>query len=92
MCRRLKEIARLLTVIGADAMVYTCQDKAYTNGGRLGSIRDRRFKEFWFSDENREALARLDPSRHCTHHCVAHAKNLMLTEFLSLDPEHARFV
>ncbi|MGD0476329.1 MAG: radical SAM protein [Candidatus Velthaea sp.] len=33
-----------LTIIGADCAVYTCQDKAYTTGGKLGSIKDRRFR------------------------------------------------
>jgi len=52
-----------LTVIGADCAVYSCQDKAYTDVGRLGSIRDRSFREFWFSAENRLTLAQLDPSQ-----------------------------
>lgn len=81
-----------LTVIGADGTVYTCQDKAYAASGILGSIKDRSFKEFWFSEENRARLYALDPSRHCRHHCVAHAKNLAILETLSLDPEHAVFV
>lgn len=84
--------ARLLTVIGADAKVYTCQDKAYAEAGLLGSIEDRSFREFWFSDENRARLEALDPSQHCRHHCVAHDKNLALHEYLSLDPDHAVFV
>lgn len=81
-----------LTVIGADCTVYTCQDKAYTKGGTLGSIRDRSFREFWFSEENRQRLRTLDPSRECNHHCVAHQKNLALHRLLALDPEHAPFV
>jgi len=83
---------QFLTVIGADCSVYTCQDKAYTQSGRLGSIRDRRFRDFWFSPENRERLYALDPSVSCQHHCVAHAKNLALSQVLDLDPDHAVFV
>jgi MoaA/NifB/PqqE/SkfB family radical SAM enzyme len=81
-----------LTVIGADLNVYTCQDKAYTRDGALGSIQNRRFRDFWFSDENRAKIAAFDPSRLCGHHCVAHAKNLALMEYLSIDPDHGRFV
>ena len=33
--------AHFLTVIGADCKMYTCQDKAYTESGLLGSIKDR---------------------------------------------------
>ncbi|MBV8536804.1 MAG: radical SAM protein [Alphaproteobacteria bacterium] len=85
-------MARLLTVIGADCQVYACQDKAYTESGRLGSIRDRSFAEFWFSEENRQALEALDPAESCRHHCVAHRKNLLLDEYLSLRRDHAAFV
>ena len=83
---------QFLTVIGADCAVYACQDKAYTDAGRLGSIRDQSFKSFWFSDANRERLYGLDPSTACRHHCVAHGKNLAITELLTIDPAHAAFV
>lgn len=83
---------QFLTVIGADQTVYTCQDKAYTRDGVLGSIRDRSFKDFWFSEENRAKLRGFDPSRLCGHHCVSHAKNLAILDYLSLDPEHGAFV
>lgn len=83
---------QFLTVIGADCKVYTCQDKAYTDPGTLGSIRDQSFKTFWFSEENRKKIAAFDPSKLCSHHCVAHNKNLALMEILSQDPDHASFV
>jgi MoaA/NifB/PqqE/SkfB family radical SAM enzyme len=83
---------QFLTVIGADCKVYTCQDKAYTERGTLGSIKDRSFKEFWFSEENARRMREIDPSRDCQHHCVTHAKNLLLTEYLNLDPDHLEFV
>jgi len=83
---------QFLTVIGADCSVYTCQDKAYNASGLMGSIKDRSFKDFWFSDENRRRLYALDPSQDCRHHCVSHAKNLAIMEYLSVDPDHGRFV
>ncbi|MBI4061461.1 MAG: radical SAM protein [Elusimicrobia bacterium] len=83
---------RLLVVIGADCAVYSCQDKAYTDSGLLGSIKDRSFRKFWFSRENKKRVAAIDPSRDCRHHCVSHAKNLLLTDYLTLDQEHAEFV
>lgn len=81
-----------LTVIGADCKVYTCQDKAFTVSGTLGSIKDRRFRDFWFSEENRQRLFGLDPSTDCTHHCVSHGKNLAIMDLLSIDPDHGAFV
>jgi len=84
--------AQCLTVIAADLNVYTCQDKAYTTSGWLGSIRDRRFSELWSSGELKRRLRTLDPSRHCRHHCVAHGKNRMLLDYLETDPDHLDFV
>ncbi len=83
---------QFLTVIGADCRVYSCQDKAYTHGGLMGDIRERSFKTFWFSEENRRRLFSLDPSRECRHHCVSHEKNLAIQGHLQLDPDHALFV
>lgn len=85
-------MAALLTIIGADLEVYTCQDKAYTPAGRLGSIRERSFRDFWFAPETAQALAAIDPSVDCRHHCVASAKNTLINEYLSLDDAHAAFV
>lgn len=83
---------QFLTVIGADSQVYACQDKAYTDGGLLGSLEHQSFKTFWFSDENRKRVYALNPSQSCTHHCMSHAKNIVLHELLNLDREHAVFV
>jgi MoaA/NifB/PqqE/SkfB family radical SAM enzyme len=85
-------MAHLLTVIGADCRVYTCQDKAYTDTGLLGSIGERSFRELWNSEDCRQALARLDPRRSCRHHCVADAKNRLLLDHLEADPAHTAFV
>ena len=81
-----------LTVIGADCKVYTCQDKAFTEAGTLGSIKDRRFRDFWFSEENRKRLFAVNPARDCGHHCVTHGKNQAIMDLLSLDPDHGVFV
>jgi MoaA/NifB/PqqE/SkfB family radical SAM enzyme len=81
-----------LTVIGADCKVYTCQDKAFTVSGTLGSIVKRRFKDFWYSDDNRQRLFGLNPAMECTHHCVSHGKNLAIMDLLSIDPDHGVFV
>jgi MoaA/NifB/PqqE/SkfB family radical SAM enzyme len=83
---------QFLTVVGADQCVYTCQDKAYTESGRMASIADRSFKEFWFSQENQTLINSFDPSLNCQHHCVSHSKNIVMHDYISLDPEHAYFV
>lgn len=82
----------MLTVIGADCKVYTCQDKAYTEDGTLGSIKELSFKEFWFSNENQGKMFNLNPQNTCSHHCVSHTKNKMIHEFLNLKQDHKYFV
>lgn len=81
---------QLLTVIGADQCVYSCQDKAYTASGRLGSIKDRRFKDFWMS--GKDTFFRIRPCQDCRHHCVQHSKNQTVLAYLSALGEHAAFV
>ncbi|MDC0335705.1 radical SAM protein [Pseudodesulfovibrio sp.] len=82
---------QILPVIGADQNLYPCQDKAYNlEEGLLGTMKDKRFKALWFSDKNR--FFAVDPSKHCNHHCVANAKNLLIHEYLGADPKHMEFV
>lgn len=82
---------QILPVIGADQNVYSCQDKAYNlKEGLLGSIRTTSFKKFWI--ENKEKFFRIDPSKHCIHHCVANEKNKMVLEYLNADNDHLDFV
>lgn len=82
---------QFVPVVGADCMVYTCQDKAYTVAGELGSIKERTFKDFWFSDENCQKAFALKPPVDCPHHCAHHLKNVAIHEFLATDPEHVFF-
>lgn len=77
-------------VIGADLNVYSCQDKAYNPDGLLFSIKDQRFKDAWMA--NKAQFLRVDPARHCNHHCVAHGSNKLLLEYLDADPNHLPFV
>lgn len=82
---------QVLSVIGADLNVYSCQDKAYNiKEGLIGSIKNMRFKDFWFSGKNR--FFGINPSVNCAHHCVADAKNKLVLEYLDADREHLEFV
>lgn len=82
---------QVLTVIGADLNVYSCQDKAYNlSDGLIGSIRNIRFKKFW--NDGKRKFFRINPSHICDHHCVSNQKNLMILDYLAADPEHLGFV
>jgi len=80
------------TVIGADQCVYTCHDKAFNENGLLGSIADKSFKDFWFSEENHDRFFAINPSKICNHHCVAHLRNVQILDYLSINQDHAMFV
>ena len=82
---------QILPVIGADLNIYPCQDKAYNlEEGLVGSIKEQRFKDFWFSDKNK--FFKINPSVHCSHHCVANLKNILILEYLEADKDHLGFV
>lgn len=82
---------QILPVIGADLNLYPCQDKAYNlSEGLLGSIKDQRFKELWFSDKG--TFFQINPREHCNHHCVHDGNNKLLLEYLDADPDHLCFV
>jgi len=82
---------QLCPVIGADCNVYSCHDKAYNlEEGLLGSIRDHSFRDFWFSDKNN--FFRINPKKHCNHHCVVNTNNKMIMEYLNTDRQHLDFI
>lgn len=82
---------QILPVIGADLNIYPCQDKAYNlDEGLIGSIKNQRFKDFWFADKNK--FFKINPSNHCNHHCVANTKNKLIFDYLNIDKEHLVFV
>ncbi len=82
---------QIMPVIGADLNIYSCQDKAYNLAkGSFGSIKNFRFKEFWFSDKGK--FFKINPAAHCNHHCVSNAKNKIIMEYLNASKEHLDFV
>ena len=77
-------------VIGADLNVYACHNKAYDSTGAIGSIKDRSFKDLWFSPEAKQAFECLDPTKVCGHQCANDSKNLLVNEWLNAS--HDNFV
>ena len=82
---------QMLPIIGADLNIYSCQDKAYNlEDGVVGSIKEQRFKDFWFSDKKK--FFKINPSVLCNHHCIANHKNKLILEYLDTDKRHEAFV
>ena len=81
-----------MTVIAADQQVYFCHDKAYTENGLLGSLKDTDFKTFWYDPATRVRIKNLDPGTDCCHHCADILKNNMLLDYFESDPDHLEFV
>ena len=82
---------QILPVIAADMNVYACHDKAYNlEEGLIGSIMNHGFRDFWL--ENKDKFFKIDPSRHCQHHCVANERNRLILDYLNAEEEHLGFV
>jgi MoaA/NifB/PqqE/SkfB family radical SAM enzyme len=79
-------IMQTVPVIGADCNVYFCHDKAYSTTGILGSIRDKSFRELWFSPEAAEIFRKFNPQESCRHHCTNDAKNLHIKGVINREP------
>ncbi len=78
--------------IGADCMVYLCHNKAYDSKGILGSIKDRSFKDLWFSEEVAEKFKTFDPKEYCKHQCTNDKKNLLIKAIMDSWGRHVNFV
>lgn len=85
-------IMQTVPVIGADCAVYFCHDKTYTKGGLLGSIKDKSFKEIWFSKETKEKFENFNPEEECRQHCVYDARNILIRDILDSYGKHINFI
>ncbi len=85
-------VNRIFTVIAADCKVYFCHDKAYVKEGVVGDLRDRSFKDLWFSKEIVDKYQEFNPQKECNHHCVYDDRNELLNTFYSLDRNHINFI
>lgn len=85
-------INKLFTVIAADCKVYFCHDKAYVSSGVVGDLREKSFKELWFSEEIAQRYAAFNAEKECGHHCVYDDRNGLLNTFFSLDRNQINFI
>lgn len=79
---------QIVPVIGADLNIYTCHNKAYDNAGLIGSIKNKRFSEVWFSSETEKFMSKFNPKLKCLHECTADRKNIILNNFLNTSKDN----
>jgi len=79
-------------VIAADQIVYFCHNKAYDKDGALGSIKDKSFKDLWFSQEAADKFKNFDCKKGCKHQCSNDPKNILIGDILGSFGEHVNFI
>lgn len=82
----------LITIIAADQNVYTCHQKAYTDSGRIGSIKNMSFRELWFSEETIKKMQKFNPKCECKSSCVYDQRNILLNSLLGIDKKQINFI
>jgi len=85
-------VQQIIPVVASDCKIYLCHDKAYVPGGELGSLRDKTFKEIWFSPETKKRFAEFDARKECAHHCVYDQRNMLINQFIDLDDSQVNFI
>ncbi|NUQ66112.1 MAG: SPASM domain-containing protein [Pirellulales bacterium] len=78
------------TYIGADLNVYRCCNTAYNTRGRIGSIRQCRFRDLWRSAAKEADFTSFD-ARACRR-CQFNRKNRMVLYAIAREPADVAFV
>ena len=85
-------IKEFVCVIGANAKVYYCHDKAYLSDGVVCDLRDASFREKWYSEEVNQKFKTFDAKKVCKQHCVYDSRNQLINTFLDMDRNHINFI
>lgn len=82
---------RLVTVIAADQKVYLCHTQAYDSNAIVGDISNKRFKDFWFSNEAKTRIISLNPQTDCRSNCAYEMRNEAIQGYLNSNV-HVNFI
>lgn len=85
-------VIQTVPVVAANCKVYFCHDKAYASDGILGDIKDRSFKDLWFSKEAAEIFKNFNPQEECRHHCANDSKNILINSALDCYGRDVNFI
>lgn len=83
-------IQNFVTYIGGDQNVYRCCVLAYNEQGKIGSIKDQRFRDLWRSLEKQQKFNNFD-ARKCPA-CMFNNKNRTILYAIDPEPEHVNYV
>jgi len=75
--------------IGGNQKVYRCCTTAYTKHGEIGDLKDKSFKEWFYSPDKQESISNFDAKK--CHHCQFNDKNKIINYMIS-QPMHVDFV
>ncbi len=76
-------VMQTIPVIAADYGIYSCHNKAYDKKGLIGSIKDKSFKDLWFSEESEKIFKTFNPIMMCKgHQCSSNKRNILITDIL----------
>ena len=78
------------TYIGGDLNVYRCCVTSYNDIGILGSLKEKRLKDFWLSQEKENKMSNFD-ARGCPQ-CQFNQRNRNINSVIDPDPPHINFV
>lgn len=80
----------LNTYIGGDQKVYTCCNNAYNLHGEMGSIKDKSFKDFWFSESKVKNYLKFKANS--CERCMFNNKNRFINYLIENNPRHVNFI
>jgi len=84
-------ILQISSCIGADCKVYFCHDKLYMKNNSYGSLKEKRFKDIWFSNKTAKIMKTLNPVNDCPHACVWEGRIKLINEYLNLNENDVDF-
>lgn len=73
-------VADMRTVVTPSG-VYVCPYHRGNLNMRIGDINKDSFQNVWFGDKRAATMRRVNPSIHCTFHCIRHSSNLLLEKW-----------
>ena len=73
-------VSELRTVVTPSG-VYVCPYHRGNLNMRIGDINKVSMQQVWNSPKRAATMKRVNPSIHCTFHCIRHSSNLMLEKW-----------